>query len=183
MRGAKHVLRSLIKDTAAIEITEAISHFLNCLLGTGLAAEPRAINTTGSTRSWTSLTPSSLREQITQEVRRRYRYVLPTDAFEENVSKLRILRELCVSTGIQMSLQSYTFEKPQVNGHAEESSTQEQKNKAGNKKQVRTASTVPTERQTTFTPEDILNIHPVIKEAPFKVSIAAQRSDCVAEYR
>lgn len=170
MRGAKHVLRLLIKDTNAIELTEAIAHFLNCLLGTGLVAEPKAVNTTKSSKSWTTLTPSSLREQVTQEVRRRYRFVLPGDAFEQHVSKLRMLRDLCMSSGIQLNLQSYTFEKPQANGHAEESSTQDQKKQAGKNKQPRSASPAPAERQTTFVPEDILNVHPVIKKAPFKVS-------------
>lgn len=166
MRGAKHVLRLLIKDTTAIELTEAIAHFLNCFLGAGLVAEPKAVNSTASKNPWTSLTPCSVREQITQEVRRRYRYILPSDAFEENVSKLRTLRELCMSSGIQMNLQGYTFEKQQTNGHAEE-----QKKQAGNKKQARNASPAPSaERQTTFIPEDIMNVHPVIKKAPFRVS-------------
>lgn len=171
MRGAKHTLRLLIKDTTATELTEAISHFLNCLLGTGLVAEPKAINTTKSTKPWTSLTPSSLREQIKGEVRRRYRFILPSDAFEEHVSKLRMLRELCMSSGIQLNLQSYIFEKPQANGHAEEASAQEQKKQTGKNKQARSASPAPAERQTTFVPEDVLNVHPVIKKAPFKVRV------------
>lgn len=171
MRGAKHVLRSLIKDLTAVELTEAISHFLNCLLGTGLVSEPKAINTSKSTKSWVSLTPSSLQKHIIQEVRKRYRFALPNEAFEQDVQKLRVLRELCLATGIQMHLQGYTFEKQQqANGHAEETSTQEQKKQGGNKKQARSASPAPAERQTTFVPEDVLNLHPVLKKAPFKVS-------------
>lgn len=168
MRGVKHVLRKLIKDITAIEVTEVVSHFLNCFLGTALSDNPKAINTTNSTNAWTSLTPSTLREQITHEVLRRYRFVLPESAFEEDLSKLRTLRELCLATGIQLELRSYTFEKAQANGHAEDVSSSEQKKQSGAKK-ARGASPTPVERETTFVPEDVLNIHPVVKNAPFKV--------------
>lgn len=173
MRGAKHVLRKLIKDIIAVELTEAVAHFLNCFLGDALSAEPKPVNSTNSSHSWTILTPASLREQITREVLRRYRVVLPESAFEEDLSKLRTLRELCLATGIQLELRNYTFEKAQANGHAEEASTQEQKKQGGAKK-ARSASPTPAERETTFVPEDILNIHPVVKNAPFKVGSILQ---------
>lgn len=167
-RGAKHVLRKLIKDITAIELVEAVSHFLNCFVGTGLVAEPKPVNATDSTNAWTKLTASSLREQISKTVLRRFRYVLPENAFEKDLTKPRALRELCLATGIQIELHNYTFEKPAANGHAEE--VPEQKKQASNKKS-RSASPAPAERITTFVPEDILNIHPVIKNAPFKVRL------------
>jgi protein TIF31 len=139
-----------------------------------LTTEPRAINTSQSSKSWISLTPSALQTSITTEVRRRYRFVLPSSAFEQDVSKPRLLRELCLASGIQLALQTYTFEKAQSNGRADETPQQQQqqkKNKA--EKNARSASPAPAvERSMTFTPDDILNVYPVIKKAPFKSSMA-----------
>lgn len=174
VRGAKHILRRQVSGLRALELSEAISHFFNCLFGAGVNSSPPVVNTTSSSADWTKLTPASLREQITAEIRKRFRYAIPSQALGDDLPHKQVLRELCLAMGIQLNLQTYAFSPsaaaPKTNGvHSEDEQVKDKK-----KKKTKTAapSSVPAERPTTFVPDDIVNVYPISKSTVYRVNNA-----------
>ncbi|CAJ0640291.1 2476_t:CDS:2 [Entrophospora sp. SA101] len=86
--------------------------------------------------AYLNLTPSSLVQQIHSTVLVRFRYKLPEDFVSTHIRKLPLLREICLRVGVQIAAQGYHFVK--------------KKSK---------------KRATTFLPDDIFNIIPVVKQA------------------
>lgn len=105
------------------------------------------------------MTIESVRNDIVAEVRRRFRYQIPTTFFEKDLPFLQLLREVALSTGIQLALRPYTFAdapaKPQSDG--------ESKSGRGG-----ASSGIPSPLG--VTPEDVLHVYPIVKKAPFRVS-------------
>ncbi|CAJ0760596.1 6420_t:CDS:2, partial [Entrophospora sp. SA101] len=91
--------------------------------------------------AYLNLTPSSLVQQIHSTVLVRFRYKLPEDFVSTHIRKLPLLREICLRVGVQIAAQGYHFVK--------------KKSK---------------KRATTFLPDDIFNIIPVVKQATPKVN-------------
>ncbi|KAI9593693.1 clustered mitochondria-domain-containing protein [Syncephalis fuscata] len=149
VRAAKHILRRLLQTVTLRWEADCIAHFLNCLLGRELNRAPKAKFNGSNPPAYVSLTPALLDEQIGQEVALRYRYKLAdvTNTIEQGIRKLPVLREICLRVGVQIEARNYAFD------HYQQSST-------ANKS--RTASSL------VFTPADIINILPVVKEAPLK---------------
>ena len=173
VRGAKHILRRQVSGLRTLELSEAISHFFNCLFGAGVNSAPPVVNTTSSSADWTKLIPASLREQITAEIRKRFRYAIPSQALGDDLPHKQILRELCLAMGIQLNLQTYTFSPsaaaPKMNGvHSEDEQVKDKKKKT----KTAAPSSVPAERTTTFVPDDIVNVYPISKSTVYRVSNA-----------
>jgi protein TIF31 len=183
-RATKHVLRRTVRGLPQAELAYAVSHFLNCLLGASL--EPHPTPETGDLpsdqkRDWVDLTPDSLRQTIVDEVAQRYRYGLSKSYFDQGVGKVQLLRELCLRFGLQLELRSYQFEpaSTQTNGNAHHSSDDDQKTDSAGQESVSGGSKKKAnkkakkaerhERTTTFEPEDILNIVPIVKGTPHRV--------------
>ncbi|CAB4399183.1 unnamed protein product [Rhizophagus irregularis] len=144
IRASKRILRSLLRELPITYVPYCISHFLNCLLGADYNPDPQpmvsdtTIGIDNPTYAYLNLTPSLLLQQIRDTVLIRFRYSLSENFINVNVRKLPLLREICLRVGIQIAAQGYHF----VNV----------------KKKSR-------KRLTTFLPDDILNLIPIVKQA------------------
>ena len=151
IRACKRILRSLLREASITYAPNIISHFFNCLLGVKVNPNPQP--TIPDVRppndaceySYLSLTPDLLDGKIRDEVMLRFRYALAEGYVDSEIRVLPLLREICQRVGIQIAAQNYHFVK---------------KSKKDLKKNKRT---------TTFIPEDITNLLPVVKHAAPKV--------------
>ncbi|WWC66122.1 uncharacterized protein I206_100022 [Kwoniella pini CBS 10737] len=174
-RASKHILRSLIANLQPETSTFAISHFLNCLLGTSYNSSPSAtfnpigVSDREESPEYTKLTPESLRKSIVEEVQSRFRFSLEESVFEESLKKKQLLRELAVRFGFQLAQRDYLFDKDQdvVNGNEEE--------RDGKKdKKAKKTKTPTVKRAHSFEAEDILTLVPVVKSTAPSVTVAEE---------
>ncbi|XP_039627681.1 clustered mitochondria protein homolog [Polypterus senegalus] len=153
-RSARRIFNLYLQGVNVSNISAAVSHFLNCLLGSpssssnsvsgessGLRkkkARRKGRSTAGSldATAWTTLTPSELWAQLLQDAKETFHLTthigdrIDQVVLETGVQKVSLLRELCLKCGIQLLLREYSLD----NQH-----------------------TSP------FNPEDIVNIFPVVK--------------------
>ncbi len=188
VRASKRVLRILLRDTRLDEQPKVIAHFLNCFLGVQRNEKPQAsftvspLDVHGETPAWTELTPEALQEQLVAQVARRFRYTISA-ADIVALPKKQTLRQVCLKSGIQLQLREYDFvgssDSSMANGHANanghhgedsaedvaagETKTQKKKRKAAAKQAVSTAASGSV--NCTFSPVDILNVVPVVKDS------------------
>jgi len=124
------------------------------------------INSSASA-AWTKLDVGSIQEEITTEVFKRYRYKLD-DTWWNECKCIVLLRELCLKMGFQLKAREYVFEKLEkteaVNGNGK------------SKKAVNGANGHKSE-DVTFHPEDVLNVVPVVKDAPLKVTCLEHKAN------
>ncbi|GAB5586112.1 Intracellular distribution of mitochondria [Umbelopsis nana] len=174
-RAAKRILRNLLSSCTVCDIAACISHFLNCLFGTKFNPKPEPIVSSGSSATYTELTPASLRQQIQIEVQKRFRYELPDD-FVDQLKVIPSLREICIRVGVQLEAKDYHFEaysEEELAKFAAEDAAFEKaqaqavakaaKHKKGEKKQAKIEKIV--RQKTVFVPEDVLNLKPTVKQA------------------
>lgn len=202
LRASKRILRGLLRDVEQINVAPCVSHFLNCLLGDKVNASPEPKPTASALSEsdsavWTSLTPSSVQEQIRAEVRRRFRFELPPSFLTDGLRRAQLLREVALRVGLQLNLREYNFDSNNLqleNGVASEDSQEEHEHKhlngtqASSKKQQKKkkgavangvkkaapGSDKKTRRDTVFEPQDILNLVPVVKDATPKSTLAEE---------
>lgn len=181
-RAGKHVLRHLIRGLAPEHVSCAVSHFLNCLLGTSVSAEPKAVyNSFGlserSDPAYTRLTPESLRKQIVEEVEVRYRWRLDDSFIQSGLRKKQLLREFASRFAFQLMQRDYAFEassgeKLEV-AVSEDDKDAKSNGKEGKKdKKDKKAKTITSTRSTTFEPSDILTMIPVVRSTAPSVSLS-----------
>ena len=144
-------MRRYIAGLQTTALIEAICSFFNSLLGSDSSPQENA----SSTKSDSPLpSPAKLRAEVLSEVAMRYRYSPSASCLDADLARHQLLRELCLANGIQLALRSYDIASPsspppQTNGHVNGRSEH---------------------APTIITPEDILNVHPVVKKAPYRVS-------------
>ncbi|CAO1632709.1 unnamed protein product [Parajaminaea phylloscopi] len=193
VRASKKVLNSLLRGAKTTDVTACVSHFLNCLLGSAREASPNALWTpspfedASDVPAWAQLTPEQLFERVESEVRRRFRFQLPQQYFQNDLKKPQLLRELSLRSGLQLKLQDYRFEADTEgansgngtapsDGDTDSAVETPAKNTAsaavsGKKKKSTGAKKLAKEvaaraaQHTTFTPDDILNLVPIIKDS------------------
>lgn len=171
-RAAKHILRELLYPLQPETATDAISHFLNCLLGSCLNPAPVAsytpigINSNEPEPAYVKLTPECLRAQIIKEVKSRFRWTLDKSFLENGLRKKQLLRELATRVGFQLTQREYVFSKDQEEEEKEEDVKSKEKKK-GSKSGAKVQAV---KRTTTFEGEDILTLVPVIKSTAPSVS-------------
>uniref|UniRef100_H2Y5F1 Clu domain-containing protein n=1 Tax=Ciona savignyi TaxID=51511 RepID=H2Y5F1_CIOSA len=166
LRAAKHIMRGYLQNVDQCSVSSAVSHFLNCLLGSfptplphlpeeelisnkrkKKARKQRAQSTSGGQRAaWHILTPEAVWEQIEAEASDYYDFKIGVKSVDElvekhSVHKVALLRRLCITMGIQLLVKDYTFDS---------------------------------RHKPPFTEEDITNMYPVIKHAPPRASDAYQ---------
>ncbi|KAH0527578.1 hypothetical protein TsFJ059_002564 [Trichoderma semiorbis] len=191
-RAFKHVSATYLRSLPAPFAPSCVSHLLNCLLGHRFNAKPTA-DIDSSFRelysdadlSFESVTPETLREEIEQQVLKRFRYQLPANWFDE-VRPVQLLRDICIRAGIQVLAKDYAFESgaapaeapasapqpEQTNGQTN-SETKSKKKKKAARESSPTTPPAP-EVVSTFTPDDVLNVVPVVKHSCPRSSLAEE---------
>ena len=173
-RASKHVLRSLLTGFRQDQAALALSHFLNCLLGTSFNDSPKAeyqsldLDEDDGKPFYATLNPTSLRNEIVKEIQSRFRFDLPQGWFDKQARKPQLLRELATRVGFQLLQREYQFEvaidvSPAVNGHVSPS-----KDKKAGKLDTKAA------RTTTFEPTDIVSIVPIVKSTAPNSTLAEE---------
>lgn len=197
-RAFKHVAGKYLRYLPIPLTTSCTAHLLNCLLGTGLNAQPKAdIDESMATLypeaklDFQSVTPESLREEIESQILKRFQYKID-ESWSSNIKPLQLLREVSLKLGLQLELKEYRFTNQSTNGEIEsvpavnsalkeigvngqdktEKTSSKKKKKARDGSPASIASIKVTPH--TFTPDDILNIVPVIKEASPKSALAEE---------
>ncbi|XP_051777330.1 clustered mitochondria protein homolog [Erpetoichthys calabaricus] len=157
-RSARRIFNLYLQGVNVSNLSAAVSHFLNCLLGSPPSspnsesgessgarkkkARRKGRSTAGSldATAWTTLTPSELWAQLLQDAKETFHLTthigdrIDQVVLETGVQKVSLLRELCLKCGIQLLLREYSLDNQQ---------------------------TPP------FNPEDIVNIFPVVKHLHF----------------
>ncbi|XP_060521182.1 clustered mitochondria protein homolog [Cylas formicarius] len=156
LRSAKHLFTTYLQGCEMINLSVAISHFLNCFLYSGIVSNPlqnvdelqnKNNKKRGKRRGrtnplscndnneWANLTPKLLWAQLKSELKAYYDYDLSTVDIESTIDhyslqKVSLLRGFCLKTGVQILLRDYNLDS---------------KNKV------------------IFYEEDILNVFPIVK--------------------
>ena len=186
-RAFKHILNRYLRHLPSIFAPSCISHLLNCLLGSSFNSSPnaeldedlRALYDQGDF-AFQKVTPDTLRSDVMRQVGMRYHFSLGKD-WEKSLKHSQILREISLRMGLQLLARQYAFhhEEPDkspisetngalVNGvHPPE--VKKKKKKAADNSPI---NGKPFKLSTTFVPDDILNIIPVVKDAASKSALA-----------
>lgn len=171
-RSAKHVLKSFLVGLQPEHIPCAVSHFLNCLLGTSRNASPKAIYSPidlGGVEvepAYVKATPESIRKTIVEGVKTRFRWTLVDNDLELGLRKKQLLRELAMRVGFQLLQKSYRFDSATaeqvVSDDDKENKVSGGKDKKDKKTKKRQNEEV-TVSNTTFQPSDILSLIPIVR--------------------
>ncbi|KAF8543918.1 clustered mitochondria-domain-containing protein [Trichophaea hybrida] len=188
-RASKHILNALLRGLPAPLVSYAISHFLNCLLGSAHNPSPKVVKDESlwtlyhdSDFSFESLTIESLRAQVQKEVQRRFRFDLE-EGWVGKIKHLQMLREIALKLGLQLTIKDYEFgpAKPdaaKVNGDTPVATTNGNGKGKHKKKGSATASgaSSPVHRGSsqTFSPADIMNVVPIVKDSSSKSQLAEE---------
>lgn len=175
-RGAKHVLRGLVRGLLPEQVPNAVSHFLNCFLGTELNASPKAVYEPLDVGSdvepeYVSLTPETLRKQIVSEIETRFRWKLDEAYLATGIRKPQLLRELASRFAFQIAQRDYAFDS---NSEAATVSSDNEKPVASKDKKKKSKTAAPSKRTTTFEPCDILTLLPVVMSTAPSVAVAEE---------
>ena len=103
-RSAKHIFRSIIRDTKDHKLSIVITNLLNCLLGNIKSSLKEDKKNKYSTQSiW---------EQIVKETKDRFNYELPTsrDSYLNGIIRnIPTLRSICTKVGIKVESRDFEF--------------------------------------------------------------------------
>ncbi|KAI1505488.1 eukaryotic translation initiation factor 3 135 kDa subunit [Biscogniauxia marginata] len=188
-RAFKHIAGKYLRYLPIPLTSSCIAHLLNCLLGTGLNSKP-AVDIDESLKllypeadlAFTDVTPESLRKEIEDETIRRFKLTLEPN-WISGVKHIQLLREISLKLGLQLQVKNFQFtsEAPKttnettgngVNGHAngdgEKSKKKKKKARDGSPSSVASS----TSASCTFTPDDVVNVVPIIKDSAPKSTIS-----------
>lgn len=190
-RSFKHVASKYLKYLPLPLTSPCISHLLNCLLGSAFNPKPVAdIDESlkalydDADLSFEKVTPESLRQAIENETSRRYRFKLEEN-WHTQIKHLQLLREVCLKLGLQLQTKTFAFtadseavpekaiaEKPAVNGQApsEGKKKKSKKTRDGSPASIASSTVAPH----TFTPDDVINVVPVIKDSSPRSTLAEE---------
>ena len=193
-RSFKHILNRYLRHLPTFFSTGCISHLLNCLLGTQLNSNPKpevdedmkSLYPDGDF-SFARVDPAGLKSDIETQVRTRYRYNLPED-WLSSIKPLQLLREIALRQGLQLSARDYVFAPESgssQNGDASHTNDnlpqqtngthlEAPKKKKKKARDASPASITAIEVASTFTPEDIINIAPIVKDAAPRSALAEE---------
>ena len=193
VRSAKHCLRTYLRALPLMEAAACIAHFANCFLGTErepspVPKMPEVISASTASRSeshkpWMSLTPAKLVEELRIDIRKRFRFELPMFFLETELRKPQALRALCLKMGIQLAVRDYEFEPEAKHAEGQAAAPSSNATKAKtttssrsglSKKGKRAFPPPPSKplRTTTFVPEDVVCVCPLVKTSTPKSSLS-----------
>ncbi|KAK0934565.1 Intracellular distribution of mitochondria [Friedmanniomyces endolithicus] len=205
-RAFKHVCNRGLKGLPPCFAQSCVSHLLNCLVGVELNGKPE-VEVDEQLRAmypeadfgFVEMTPERMRVEVLRQIALRYRYDVP-DGLVQAGKELQLLREICLKMGFQLEAKEYRFTKdapveqtvqkkpstdslevPQTNGvHPPAEGGGKKKNKKkhnGDHSPNRAASASPVAAPTTFRPENVLNIVPIVKEPSPRSMLAEEALD------
>ena len=164
-RAAKHVFSRYLRKLPLLDVPSCVAHFLNCLIGYKFNPMPGVHLSSddefylrSSQPQFVDLSVPRMRQEIGREIYKRFRYRLDPQWWDECRS-IMLLREVCLKMGFQVKARDYLFEK-----------TETIANCPGKTKKSTNGTNGHNVLETTFYPEDILNVIPIVKDAPLKVS-------------
>lgn len=202
-RAFKHVAHRYLKHLPLVFATNCLCHLLNCLLGTGFNESPRAQIDDDlrelykdADYSFINVTPRSLKGEVESQVQIRYRYVLE-DTWTDDTRHVQLLRSIALKLGLQLTAREYQFtletlmnteqlkaetngmangtaNHSGMNGHAHGNTSGKKKKKNNGRNSPVTSSSENYGQQSTFNPEDIANMVPIIKDACPKSILAEE---------
>lgn len=198
-RAFKHIANRELRHLPPTFVPSCISHLLNCLLGSGFNQHPVAeLDDTlkdlyaDASLAFENFTPGSLQSEIEEQVYLRYRYAL-SDGWCSTIKPLQMLREIALKLGLQLEAKNYMFTSglstsddkaasivngssasAEVNGHSTPSVNGKKKKKAGDHTSPASSVSGQSTPPTTFSPDDILNIVPIIKESSPRSTLAEE---------
>lgn len=190
-RAFKHITNRYLRHLPPTFATSGISHLLNCLLGGQVNKNPRPeideelkeIYPEGDF-SFEKVTPAALKADIEKQVSTRYRYHLPSEWLAD-LRPLQTLREIGLKQGLQLAAKDYVFSKDAskpddhpamtndvnyMNGQNGEE--QRRKKKKGGDHAL--TNGLVSKPSSTFTPDDILNVTPIVKDAAPRSALAEE---------
>ena len=195
-RAFKHIANRYLRHLPAIFAGACVSHLLNCLLGASANPHPtvevdealRRLYPEGDF-SFEYVLPSKLQAEIEKQVSIRYRYVLK-HGWSACVRPLSMLREVSLRLGVQLTARAYRLgegvqlclnssparntsdnDTHSSNGAQTEDGSKRKKKKGVDQTQP---NGVAVTSNTTFTPEDIVNIAPIVKDAAPRSALAEE---------
>lgn len=200
-RAFKHLVRRYLKDLPIVFATSCLAHLLNCLLGRGLNEIPKARVDeslqdfySDADYSFATVTCESIKVDLETQVKIRYQYVLDNN-WPGEIRHLQLLRSIALKLGLQLTARDYHFnadiksksEQPLTNsvtngganhlgtnGHTQGNASSKKKKKNTGHQSPTTVSSDLTSQQSTFHPDDIANIVPIIKDACPKSVLAEE---------
>lgn len=189
-RGFKHASSKFLRYLSTPFAQACIAHLLNCILGAEVNPAPTAETDKSLKKLYTeedfgfeNVTPESIKADVTQQIKMRYRFDLG-DAWIESGRQLQLLREISLKLGFQLEAKDYAFTKdatisaepptetlnvPVTNS---QSSNSKKKRKGGDHSPARAAA--PATPSQTFHPDNVLNIVPIVKEASTRSVLAEE---------
>ncbi|KAI0881896.1 clustered mitochondria-domain-containing protein [Annulohypoxylon maeteangense] len=187
-RAFKHVAGKYLRYLPISLTSSCIAHLLNCLLGSGFNSNPTADIDESlkalypeADLSFASATPESLRKEIAAQVFRRFRFTLDSD-LQFQIKHLQLLREVSLKLGFQLQAKNFQFTSDSstgntttattngVNGHASSDGKKKKKKSRDGSPSSISSVTIPT----TFTPDDVVNVVPIIKDSAPKSAISEE---------
>ena len=177
-RSFKHVAAKYLKNVPAPATAVCIAHLLNCLLGHQLNDKPSAsldasLKDLYLDADWAfeELTPESLHAQIQEQAQIRYRYSIESSWLLLK-RPTQLLREVCLRLGVQVQAKDYLFAKTPTeaptNGWTNGETKKKKKTREGR------ASPSPSPAVTTFSPEDVVDVVPLVKHSCPRSSLAEE---------
>lgn len=184
-RSFKHVTAKYLKRLPVPVTPACVAHLLNCLIGYRLAAKPTA-EVDESMRSlygdadWSfeSVTPETLRKEIEEQTKMRYRFDLESQWFDA-LRPTQLLREVSLRLGLQVQAKDYVFQPkrqeaeapvapvPQTNGESK-------KKKKSKARDGSPASTISATAVQTFSPDDVVDVVPLVKHSCPRSALAEE---------
>lgn len=182
-RAFKHIAGQYLQHLPVPLTAICIAHLLNGLLGQQLNAKPVAdIDPSLASLyqdvdlSFKEVTPESLQESIQEQVYKRYRYELDLDWFQD-AKRPQLLREISLQIGLQVQAKEYTFVASEDTVTAQ-TATNGQSNGESKKKKKKTRdqspASAPPAVPITFTPDDIVDIVPLVKHSCPRSALAEE---------
>lgn len=199
-RAFKHLVNRYLKTLPMAFAADCLAHLLNCLLGVGLNKAPKAHLDEDlqdlypdAEYSFMKASPESVKADIEGQVMLRYRHVLAED-WVHDIKNLQLLRSVALKLGLQLVAKDYQFaadsraqngvsssitdgpdSKQGMNGHVNGHASGKKKRKNGGRNSPTNSPDLASPSQhLTFSPEDIANLVPVIKDACPKSILAEE---------
>jgi protein TIF31 len=188
-RSFKHVAAKYLKRLPVPVTPSCVAHLLNCLIGYRLVAKPTAevdpaMRSLYGDADWSfeSVTPESLRKEIEEQTKTRYRFDLESQWFD-GLRPAQLLREVSLRLGLQVQAKDYVFQPtgqeseaapapaavPAVQANGESKKKKKSKARDGSPASTNSRTVVQT-----FTPDDVVDVVPLVKHSCPRSALAEE---------